>query len=74
MRSRCDARSILRSWMKWIGEVPRVRWTARCSIRSLTPMAFAARGMLISSARRSRAHRSKAATVGSLCARALGMV
>jgi hypothetical protein len=55
VRSRWDARSIRRSWMKRMGEVPRVRWTVRCSIRSLTPMALAAWGMLIGSARRSRA-------------------
>jgi len=43
-------------------------------VRSLTPIELAAVGMLMGSASRTLIQRSKAATVGSLCARALGMI
>jgi hypothetical protein len=74
LRSRWDVRSILRSWTNRTGEVPRVRWTERCGIRSLTPMAVAASSTVMFPRDARGEHRSKAETTGWLCARALRMV
>ncbi|KUL62603.1 hypothetical protein ADL28_12980 [Streptomyces violaceusniger] len=42
VRGTWEACWTLRSWTKRMGEVPMVRWTERCSVRLLTPMAVIA--------------------------------
>src|ERR1700740_2759802 len=69
VRSRKVASSRRISWTKSGGDMPRTATVVRCRVRSLTPIAAAARLICNGSATWSRTHRSNAVIVGSVAAR-----